>query len=124
VKAFGEALVGLAFLAFPSMTVSLLTGEGIAEPGGVLFGRLAGVTLLAFGISCWLARQESQSRAAIGLVWALLFYDFAAVPIFLSVHFGMGLLGIALWPAVALHSGLGVWSVFCLRKAIQGASLG
>jgi hypothetical protein len=53
-----------------------------------------------------LTRHDSQSRAAIGLVVALLFYDSAVVVIFLFARLGAGLSGIGLGPAVVLHSGL------------------
>ncbi len=121
VKAAVETLAGLALVAFPSMAVSFLTGQGLAEPGGKVLGRIAGVALLALGISCWLTYQESQSRAAVGLIWALLFYDGSVVGILLVAYLGVGLFGIALWPAVLLHSGLGMWSVLCLRKVTRGS---
>lgn len=63
-----------------------------------------------------MARNDSQSRAATGLIVALLFYDAAVVVIFLLARLALGLAGIGLWPAVALHSGLGVWSFLGLRK--------
>ncbi len=121
VKAAVEALAGLALVAFPSMAVSFLTGQGLAEPGGKVLARIAGIALLALGISCWLTYQESQSRAAVGLIWALLFYDVSVVVILLVAHLGVGLFGIALWPAVVLHSGLGMWSVVCLRNVARGS---
>ncbi|HKM67912.1 MAG TPA: hypothetical protein VJX70_12160 [Candidatus Acidoferrum sp.] len=118
VKAGVEALAGLGLMAFPSLAVFFLTGQRIDEPAGVVLGRIGGVALLALGISCWLARKESQNRAAIGLILALLVYDVSVVLILLAAHFTTGLLGIALWPAVALHSTLGVWSLLCLREAM------
>ncbi|HUL33555.1 MAG TPA: hypothetical protein VL128_06705 [Candidatus Eisenbacteria bacterium] len=115
-KAVVEMLAGLALAAFPAIAVTFLTGQRSDELAMVVLGRIAGVALLALGITCWLARMHGQSRAAIGLVWALLFYDLSAVLIFLSTHFGMGLVGIGLWPAIALHSGLGVWSLLLLMN--------
>jgi hypothetical protein len=118
VKSAAEALAGLALMAFPSMAVFFLTGQRLDGPSGVVLGRIAGVALLALGISCWEARKESQNRAAIGLIFALLIYDISVVLILLYARFASGLLGIGLWPAVALHSGLGIWSLLCLRKAM------
>ena len=101
-----------------------MLGTQLVEPAGVTLGRIAGVALFSLGIACGLARNDSQNRAARGLVMGLLFYDACVVLILLSVDFRVGLVGIALWPAVALHSGLGVWSFFCLRKAMRLAVAG
>jgi hypothetical protein len=119
VKGALEAAVGIALLAFPSLVVSVLVGQRINDPAGLAVGRIAGAALLAFGIACWLARTESETRAATGLVIGLLFYDACVVAILLSAHFRSGLTGIGNWPAIALHSGLGVWSVLCLKNAKQ-----
>jgi riboflavin transporter FmnP len=118
-KAAVEVLAGLALALFPVLVVPLLLGSPLDAPVGEFIGRLAGVALLALGIACWLARKESQGRAAAGLIVALLFYDAAVVVILLFARLGVGVSGIGLWPAVALHSRLGVWSVLCLRKATQ-----
>jgi hypothetical protein len=115
-KSAVEVLAGLALALFPSMSVSLLLGSPLDVPVGTVLGRIAGVALLTLGIACWLARNDSQSPAAAGLIVALLFYDAAVVVILLSARFALGLSGIGLWPAVVLHSGLGIWSLLCLRK--------
>jgi hypothetical protein len=96
----------------------------LREPGGYVLGRFAGVALVALGISCWLARNESQSRAALGLIGGLLFYDVGVTLILLAEYFGHGAIGLALWPAVAVHSALAIWSLLCLRNLRQRASLG
>ena len=120
VKSVVELLAGLALVAAPSMVVSLVIGP-LTEPVGVVFVRIAGVALIALGIACWLARNESQNRTTIGLIWALLFYDVSFVLILLSAHLRIALDGIGLWLVVALHSGLGVWSTLCLSKMKQRA---
>ena len=120
-KAAVEILAGLALIAFPSVAVSLVMGQPLTEPVGIVIGRIAGVAVLALGITCWLARNESQSHAAISLIWALLFYDVSFVLILLSAHLRIALDGIGLWLVVALHSGLGVWSALCLGKVMHRA---
>ena len=45
---------------------------------------------------------------------SVLIYDVAAAAILTYAALFMGLAGIALWPAVALHGALGVWCVACL----------
>jgi hypothetical protein len=114
-KSAVELLAGLALALFPSMSVSLLLGSPLDVPVGTVLGRIAGTALLTLGIACWLAHNDGQSRAAAGLVAALLCYDAAVVVILLSARFAMGLSGIGLFPAIVLHSGLGIWSLLCLR---------
>lgn len=116
-KSAVEALAGLALALLPALVVPLLLGSSLVAPAGTVIARMAGAALLTMGIACWLARNDSQSRAAIGLIVALLLYDAAVVVILLLARFAMGMLGIALWPAVVLHSGLGVWSLSCLKKS-------
>ena len=116
-KSVVETLTGLALALFPSLLISLLLGSRLDAPAGIVVARMAGSALLAMGIACWLARDNSESRAAAGLIIALLFYDAAAIVVFLCARLGSGLWGIALWPAVVLHSGLAVWSVLCLKKS-------
>jgi hypothetical protein len=116
VKSAVELLAGLALALFPSAVVPLITGSPLDVPSGIVVGRLAGAALFALGIACWLARDDGRSRAAAALIGALLFYDAAVVIILLSARFGAELSGVLLWPAVSLHSGLGIWSLLCLRK--------
>lgn len=117
-KAAAEALTGLALVLLPSLLVFLLLGVSLDTPVGTVVVRMTGAALLTLGIACWLARNDSKSRAATGLIAALLFYDAAVVVIFLVARLAMGLSGIALWPVVVLHLGLGVWSLLCLRGVV------
>jgi hypothetical protein len=124
VKSAIELLAGLALAVFPSMSVSFLLGSPLDAPAGTVLGRIAGTALLTLGIACWLASHDSQSRAAAGLIAALLCYDAGVVIILLFAHFAMGLSGIFLFPAIVLHSGLGIWSLLCLRKTPRWPLLG
>jgi hypothetical protein len=75
-----------------------------------------GGAIFAIGVACWLARENSGSTAARGLITATAFYDFLFVAILLAARFVGGLSGIGLWPTVALHLGLAFSSLFCLRQ--------
>ena len=114
VTAVLEAGAGLALGCFPSAVVALLLGSGLDTPVAVILGRLAGAALLTLGVACWLARGDAESRAARGLVAAMVVYNFGAVVLFLYAGIGPGLHGIAWWPAVVLHAGMTVWCIACL----------
>jgi hypothetical protein len=115
-KSIVEVLAGSGLALFPAMGAILLLGSPTGSPSGIALIRIAGAALLALGIACWVARNNSQDRAAAGIVFALLFYDVAVVTILLSARYAAGVCGICLWPAVVLHSGLAVWSVLSVRN--------
>ncbi len=109
-----EAATGLVLLVAPSVLVELLLGAAPGTPAGVTVSRLAGVALLALGIACWLAREDAAGRAAKGLVAAMVLYNAAVVVILVLAWTSQGLHGIAFWPVVLAHVGLGAWCVACL----------
>jgi hypothetical protein len=118
VTAVVEAATGVALIVVPSFVGRLLLGTeffGVA----VVVGRVAGIALLALGIACWLARDDRQSRAARGLVAALLFYNVAIAALLAFAGLGLRLHGMALWPAVVLHAAMAVWCMTCLRRSPQ-----
>ncbi len=110
-----EAATGIALAASPSLPVSLLLGSPLDTRGGLVIGRLAGAALLTLGLGCYLARNDQASRAAHGLVAAMLFYNIAAATLLAYARLALDLSGIGLWPAVALHAGLTFWCIACLR---------
>jgi hypothetical protein len=109
-----EEVAGVALLCWPSATVVLLLGSGLDTPALVALGRLAGAALFALGIACWLARLDWQSRAATGVITAMIFYDLGAVVILGAAGIQLRPVGLALWPAVGLHAAMAVWCVACL----------
>ena len=111
-----EAATGLALIALPAVVVRLLLGGEISG-ASIPFGRVAGAALLALGVACWLARDDTQSRATRGVVIAMLMYNLVATAVFAFAGIGLGLHGVALWPAVVLHAAMGVWCVACLRSS-------
>ena len=74
-----EAGAGSALMCCPSATAAFLLGSPLEKPAAVTLGRVAGAALLALGVACWLASGDAQSRAARGLVAAMLLYNLAAV---------------------------------------------
>ncbi len=112
-----ETATGLALMAVPSIVVRLLLGSVIDAPTAVMPGRVAGAALTALGVACWLARGDTQSRAARGLVATMLLYNVATVAFLAFAGLGLKLHGVALWPAVVLHAGMAVWCIACLRRS-------
>jgi hypothetical protein len=116
-----EAATGLALLGLPSLVVSLLLGGSLDTPAALVVARVTGAALLSLGAACWLARNDAQSRAAVGVVTAMLMYSVAAVAVLAYAGIGLGLSSIGLWPAVLLHAALAAWCIACLRtKRVNG----
>jgi hypothetical protein len=112
-----ELGAGLALLCFSSTTVQLLLGSPLDTPAALTVARVGGAGLLSLGVACWLARGDSQSPTARGLVVAMLVYNIAAVAILTFAGVGLGLHGVALWPAAILHGVMTAWCVACLRSS-------
>lgn len=106
-----EGTTGVALVLLPSWTVALLLGSPLEQPVAVLVARVGGAGLLSLGIACWLARGDAQSRAPAGLVAAMTLYNIAAVALLAHAGIGLGLNGVGLWPAVALHVAMAVWCI-------------
>jgi hypothetical protein len=115
VSAVIELVAGLALLCCPSATVMFLVGAPLDALAALIVSRIGGAGLFALGAACWLARDDAQSRAARGLVMAMLFYNIAVVAILTYAGIGLKLHGLALWPAVVLHTAMTFWSIASLR---------
>ena len=111
-----EAATGLGLMAVPSVVVRLLLGSPLGTSAAVMLGRVAGAALLALGVACWLARDDTQSRAARGLVVAMLIYNIAATAVLAFAGIGLALHGVALWPAVVLHAVMAIWCITTLLR--------
>jgi hypothetical protein len=111
-----ELGASLALLYFPSATTELLLGAPLEAAPALTVTRVGGAGLLALGVACWLARGDTQSSAARGLVAAMLLYNVAAVVVLAFAGIGFGLHGVALWPAVILHAVMTVWCFEWLRR--------
>ena len=59
-----EVVTGLGLIALPSVVVRLLLGSPLDTSAAVMLARVAGAALLALGVACWIARDDTQSRAA------------------------------------------------------------
>ena len=111
-----EMGAGLALLCCPSVTAALLVGAPLEAPAALTVRRVGGAGLLALGVACWLARGDTQSRAARGLVSAMVLYNLGVVVILGAAGIRSQPVGVALWPVVILHAAMTVW---CIRHLVR-----
>ena len=109
ITALLEVSAGLGLLVIPEVAVSMLLGGSLDTPAGLAAGRLAGTALIALAIACWQVRYEERGGPAIGVVQAMLFYNFVAAMVLVYAGIRLGLSSPLLWPAIVLHVCMGVW---------------
>jgi hypothetical protein len=114
VTAVVEVATGLALLCAPTVPIVLLLGIRTASPEVALISRVTGTALLSIGVSSWLARNDRDSRAQNGVLIGVLIYDIIVAILLAYAALVLKLVGVALWPAVVLHSALAVWAVASL----------
>ena len=119
-----EAGAGVALLCLPSAAVALLLGAPLETSAGLTVARVGGAALLTLGAALWLARGDTQSRAARGLVAAMVLYNLGAAIILGAAGVRSQPVGIALWPAVVLHAGMTIWCIMSLRYLSIAERLG
>ena len=122
VTALVEASTGVALVSSPPLVARMLLGVSLDEPAALVVGRMAGAALFSLSGACWLARNEGPSRAVRGLVAALLLYNCAAVAVLARAAIGETLVGVLMWPALALHTALAVWCIVCVRRGSVNAA--
>jgi hypothetical protein len=112
-----ETSTGIALVVAPSVVVLLLLGTPLDSPAGLVISRVLGAALFSLGAACWFARVDTQGRAAVGLIAAMLLYNFAVIALLAHARIGLGMSGVGFWPVVILHSVMGVRCVTRLRIA-------
>jgi hypothetical protein len=117
-----EAGAGLALLAVPSMTASLLLGMPLDSPAAVSLARVGGAAIVALAIVCWLARRDADSLASRNLIVAMLSYNTAVAVVLAFASISDGLHGVLLWPAVVFHVAMSAWCIASLQRKDQGVS--
>ena len=103
-------------LVSPPLVVAFLLGASLDAPAALVVARIAGAALLSLGGACWLARDDGPTCALRGLVAAMLLYNSVAVAVLANAGAGVRLVGVLMWPAVALHAALAVWCIASLRS--------
>ena len=122
--ALTELGAGLALLSFPSAAVTLLLGAPLEAPAALTVARVAGAALLTLGAAFWLARGDTRSRAARGMVAAMVLYNLGAAIILGAAGIRSQPVGIVLWPAVVLHAAMTIWCIMSLRYLSIAKRLG
>jgi hypothetical protein len=117
ITALVEVSTGLGLIAVPTGVVRILLGAEIAG-AAISLARLAGVALLALGVACWLASFDVQSRAARGVVTAMVIYNLGAVLVLGAAGLQSQPTGILLWPAVILHAAMSIWCITNLLRKV------
>jgi hypothetical protein len=107
---------GLGMLAIPSFVGEVLLGSPFGTAIEPVIARVAGIALLALAVACWLLRNEGGSRAAKGMVGAMLLYNGGGTGILLYAGPGLGLYGTGFWPAVLAHAVMAVWCLLSLLR--------
>ena len=115
VTAFVEAATGLCLLFLPAVLFAILFGLKEATVDAIFVGRIAGAALLAIGIASWMAKNDTLTPAQLGLLTGIFIYDAAASMLLAFAGAVLKMIGVLLWPAVALHAILAVWCFTCLR---------
>ena len=105
--AIGEAFTGLALLLAPSLVSQLLLSEQLAN-AGVPMARIAGMALIGLGIACW----PGPPLAGM-LIYSTLVTLYVAY-----LGFAGGLIGVLLWPVIALHV---ILTAFLIREFMRNA---
>jgi len=116
VTAVIEAGAGVALAFCPAASLAQLIGGPQQSAACQVLGGIGGAALCALALASWLAHYDVQSRAARGLVGALLLYNFSTAGILGAVGITSQAVGALLWPAVIIHSSLTVWCIACLMR--------
>ncbi len=106
--AISEVATGLVLLVYPPIVVRVLFGAEITG-AGIFLSRIAGISLIALGIACW---PGDKPRPAL---YGMLTYSTLAMLYLAYVGF-TGVVGILLWPAVAVHAVLSFLLIRAWRK--------
>lgn len=116
ITAYGEIATGLSLLAVPAIPLRALIGVEQASPETSFVARVSGAALLAIGVGCWFGRSDQLGPAQRGLIAGVLTYGVVVAGLLAYAGLFLNLVGIALWPAVAVHVVLSIACVLSIRS--------
>jgi len=99
IAACEDGATGVVLLISPLLFGRLIFGAELSEAGQAL-GRLAGIALIGFALATCAAPASASQPA----VRALLIYNLLATIYLGYLGVATALVGILLWPAIALHA--------------------
>src|SRR5262249_47587476 len=102
-------------LFLPNILFSMLLGVAHPTKEAIFVGRLMGAALVAIGVASWIARADARTPAQLGLLTGIFIYNVGASTLIALAGAVLKMVGVLLWPAVALHAFLAVWCFVCLR---------
>ena len=111
-----EIVTGLGLIVSPPILAWLLLGSVLDAPPAIIIARIGGVALLSLGAACWFASQDENSRAAAGVMAAMVLYNCGATILLAYAGIAQGLSGLGLWPAVLVHTVLAVGSIASVKS--------
>ena len=111
-----ELGAGLALLICPSVFVALLVGGTLETAAAWVVARVGAAALLALGVACWAARNDSRNDAARGVVHAMVLYNLGVALALGAAGFQALGVGVLLWPTVILHAVMAGWCLVALRS--------
>lgn len=111
--ALAEGLTGILLLLVPTFVVPLLLSTPLSETGGIIATRFAGIAIITLAVNCWFSKNHNNN---VGLIKALLFYNFAVCAVFINSSIAYQLVGTLLWLVVIAHATLGLWTLLLLKK--------
>ena len=116
VTALIEFGAGAALVLAPANAVLLLLGAPLETSAAMILGRVTGIALLTIGLANWLAHYDAASRAARGLITAMVLYNLGATLILFWSGTCSQTAGVLLWPAVILHTVMTFWCISNLLR--------
>jgi len=103
-----EGGTGLLLLVWPSIVLVLIFGWHGATAETLVMARVAGSGIGGLAVASWVASRVTRAGTP-GVVAGLLTYNVLAAAVLVLAGAGLGMVGIALWPAVVYHLALAVW---------------
>ncbi|MBL3526152.1 MAG: hypothetical protein JMN27_00800 [gamma proteobacterium endosymbiont of Lamellibrachia anaximandri] len=110
-----ESTTGVVLEIAPTFVMWLLFGIQEPSPEALLVGRIAGIALLAIGTGCWISIGDSGSHSQYGLLWAMFIYNVGVCVVLAWAGSMTSMIGVVLWPVIALHALMSIWCVVNLR---------
>ncbi|HXZ14881.1 MAG TPA: hypothetical protein VEH77_02710 [Roseiarcus sp.] len=114
-NAVEAAATSLLLILSPSLFAGLVLGAQLPEAGETL-GRLGGMGLLSFALTCWPTAAPAEPTP---IIRAFVFYHLMASVFLAYLGIGGRFVGVLLWPAFMIHA---TFEVLLLRHWLVAKS--